>query len=86
MRFSLQCSRQLLPMACWLTAAGVAEVCPCLGCRWLAVNKGFPVDQIVQGPLTYFIFGVTIVVGAVPEGLPLAVTISLAYRWVGLGF
>lgn len=38
-------------------------------------------SQIVQGPLTFFIFGVTIVVVAVPEGLPLAVTISLAYRW-----
>ena len=52
-----------------------------LPCRWLVVNKGFPVSQIVQGPLTFFIFGVTIVVVAVPEGLPLAVTISLAYRW-----
>lgn len=29
--------------------------------------------------LSYFIFGVAIVVVAVPEGLPLAVMISLAY-------
>lgn len=42
-------------------------------------NKGFPVNKIVEGPLNFFIFAVTIVVVAVPEGLPLAVTISLAY-------
>lgn len=42
-------------------------------------NKGFPASKIVEGPLNYFIFAVTIVVVAVPEGLPLAVTISLAY-------
>ena len=42
-------------------------------------NKGFPVHKIVEGPLNFFIFAVTIVVVAVPEGLPLAVTISLAY-------
>ena len=33
----------------------------------------------MEGPLNFFIFAVTIVVVAVPEGLPLAVTISLAY-------
>ena len=43
-------------------------------------NRGFPVAQIASGPLAFFIFAVTIVVVAVPEGLPLAVTISLAYR------
>jgi P-type Ca2+ transporter type 2C len=32
-----------------------------------------------DGPLEFFLFAVTIVVVAVPEGLPLAVTISLAY-------
>ena len=47
-------------------------------CRWLISNRGFPVDQIASGPLQFFIFSVTIVVVAVPEGLPLAVTISLA--------
>lgn len=36
-------------------------------------------SRIAEGPLAFFIFGVTIVVVAVPEGLPLAVTISLAY-------
>lgn len=42
-------------------------------------NKGFPLNKVVKGPLNFFIFAVTIVVVAVPEGLPLAVTISLAY-------
>ena len=42
-------------------------------------NKGFPISQFAEGPLNFFIFGVTILVVAVPEGLPLAVTISLAF-------
>ena len=42
-------------------------------------NKGFPISQFGEGPLQFFIFGVTILVVAVPEGLPLAVTISLAF-------
>ena len=50
-----------------------------LSCRWMIQNKGFPLDLIVSGPLKFFIFAVTVVVVAVPEGLPLAVTISLAY-------
>ena len=50
------------------------------GCRWCIRERGFPLDRIVEGPLQFFIFAVTIVVVAVPEGLPLAVTISLAYR------
>ena len=47
--------------------------------RWMVENRGFPVSEIASGPLQFFIFSVTIVVVAVPEGLPLAVTISLAY-------
>jgi len=50
------------------------------GGRWCIRERGFPLDRIVEGPLQFFIFAVTIVVVAVPEGLPLAVTISLAYR------
>lgn len=42
-------------------------------------NKGFPLSEFSEGPLAFFIFGVTILVVAVPEGLPLAVTISLAF-------
>ena len=48
-------------------------------CRWLVQNKGFNKDE-PNKILDFFIFGVTIIVVAVPEGLPLAVTISLAYR------
>ena len=51
-----------------------------VGGRWCIYERGFPLSKIVEGPLQFFIFGVTIVVVAVPEGLPLAVTISLAYR------
>ncbi|DBB05302.1 TPA: hypothetical protein ACH3X3_010532 [Trebouxia sp. C0006] len=47
--------------------------------RWMIQNRGFPLELLVSGPLKFFIFAVTIVVVAVPEGLPLAVTISLAY-------
>ena len=50
-----------------------------LSLRWMIQNRGFPLALIVSGPLKFFIFAVTIVVVAVPEGLPLAVTISLAY-------
>lgn len=47
--------------------------------RWMVENKGFPFSKFATGPLEFFIFAVTIIVVAVPEGLPLAVTISLAY-------
>ena len=36
-------------------------------CRWCVENDGFPADKIVEGPLNFFIFAVTIVVVAVPE-------------------
>jgi Ca2+-transporting ATPase len=58
----------------------VAVVCfVVLMIRWMIENNGFPLDEFASGPLEFFIFAVTIVVVAVPEGLPLAVTISLAY-------
>ena len=58
----------------------VAVVCfIVLMIRWMVENHGFPLSKFAEGPLEYFIFAVTIVVVAVPEGLPLAVTISLAY-------
>ena len=61
---------------CVLTRVGNFDG-PC--CRWLVQNKGFNKDE-PNKILDFFIFGVTIIVVAVPEGLPLAVTISLAYR------
>jgi Ca2+-transporting ATPase len=43
-------------------------------------NRGFPLNKINHnGPVQFFLYAVTIVVVAVPEGLPLAVTIALAY-------
>lgn len=48
--------------------------------RWCVKHKGFPVKEINNnGPLQFFLYAVTIIVVAIPEGLPLAVTISLAY-------
>jgi P-type Ca2+ transporter type 2C len=48
--------------------------------RWIVKNKGFPWSQFNNnGPLKFFLYAVTIIVVAIPEGLPLAVTISLAY-------
>ena len=58
----------------------VAAVCfIVLMVRWMVEEGGFPLSEFASGPLEFFIFAVTIVVVAVPEGLPLAVTISLAY-------
>eukprot|EP00201_Polytomella_parva_P013237 CAMPEP_0175051854 /NCGR_PEP_ID=MMETSP0052_2-20121109/8038_1 /TAXON_ID=51329 ORGANISM="Polytomella parva, Strain SAG 63-3" /NCGR_SAMPLE_ID=MMETSP0052_2 /ASSEMBLY_ACC=CAM_ASM_000194 /LENGTH=685 /DNA_ID=CAMNT_0016316199 /DNA_START=75 /DNA_END=2128 /DNA_ORIENTATION=+ len=60
---------------------GVAFCCfIALLIKWCVQNHGFPIKQINDnGPVQFFLFGVTIIVVAVPEGLPLAVTISLAY-------
>lgn len=47
---------------------------------WCVKNNGFPVSKINDnGPIQFFLYAITIIVVAVPEGLPLAVTISLAY-------
>ena len=42
-------------------------------------EEGGHIKEYAEEWLEYFIIGVTIVVVAVPEGLPLAVMISLAY-------
>ncbi|PNH11294.1 putative calcium-transporting ATPase 5, plasma membrane-type [Tetrabaena socialis] len=59
----------------------VAICCFCaLLAKWCVVNKGFPIKKInTNGPVQFFLYAVTIIVVAVPEGLPLAVTIALAY-------
>lgn len=44
-----------------------------------SVQLGERVDTLFENVLHSFVLSVTIVVVAVPEGLPLAVTISLAY-------
>eukprot|EP00761_Pharyngomonas_kirbyi_P011758 gb/GECH01011784.1/.p1 GENE.gb/GECH01011784.1/~~gb/GECH01011784.1/.p1 ORF type:complete len:1002 (+),score=264.50 gb/GECH01011784.1/:1-3006(+) len=45
---------------------------------WQGPKEDFRLDQLVQ-MLRFLVIAVTIVVVAIPEGLPLAVTISLAY-------
>ncbi len=51
--------------------------------QWMVYHKGFPIKEINNnGPVQFFIYMITIIVVAVPEGLPIAVTISLAYRLV----
>ena len=61
--------------------ASVAVTCfIALMIKWMVVNKGFPVAKINDnGPVQFFLYCVTIVVVAIPEGLPLAVTMALAY-------
>ncbi|KAF6264067.1 hypothetical protein COO60DRAFT_1457828 [Scenedesmus sp. NREL 46B-D3] len=48
--------------------------------KWCVINRGFPVSKINDnGPVQFFLYSVTIIVVAIPEGLPLAVTMALAY-------
>jgi P-type Ca2+ transporter type 2C len=48
--------------------------------KWMVENRGFPIEQINNnGPVQFFLYAVTVVVVAIPEGLPLAVTIALAF-------
>jgi Ca2+-transporting ATPase len=48
--------------------------------KWCVENRGFPLEQINNnGPVQFFLYAVTVVVVAIPEGLPLAVTIALAF-------
>jgi len=50
------------------------------GCIDIGINnKPFFTIDTLNGVINAFILGVTIIVVAVPEGLPLAVTISLAF-------
>lgn len=70
-------------MPCALSLLLVLTLLPCfspLACRWCVKNNGFPISKINDhGPVQFFLYAITIIVVAVPEGLPLAVTISLAY-------
>jgi Ca2+-transporting ATPase len=76
----LQEALTVLAAAVGKVGLGVGVLCfTVLLIRWCVENRGFPVKQFAEGPLRFFIFAVTIIVVAVPEGLPLAVTISLAY-------
>ncbi len=55
-------------------------VVSCVDRRWLIVNKGGDVKKINDnGPLQFLLYAITITVVSIPEGLPLAVTLTLAY-------
>ena len=44
------------------------------------MNKGGDIDKINDnGPLQFLLYAITITVVSIPEGLPLAVTLTLAY-------
>ena len=45
----------------------------------IILGESFFTLQTLNSFVTFLILGITIIVVAVPEGLPLAVTISLAY-------
>ncbi|GAX73955.1 hypothetical protein CEUSTIGMA_g1405.t1 [Chlamydomonas eustigma] len=77
----LQKTLEVVATAIGKVGAGVAVCCfLALTIKWMIINHGFPLSQINNnGPIQFFLYGITIVVVAVPEGLPLAVTISLAY-------
>eukprot|EP00775_Hariotina_reticulata_P009045 gene9045-9216_t len=61
--------------------ASVAATCfVALLIKWCVINRGFPLNKVNQnGPVQFFLYSVTIIVVAIPEGLPLAVTMALAY-------
>ena len=61
-------------------AAGVLTSCTLLLLRIVAAySANPPTTSIIMDIIQFFIMGVAIVVVAVPEGLPLAVTIALAF-------
>ena len=77
----LQAKLEVVAAAIGKIGFGVAIACfTAMLIQWCVRNKGFPLDKINDhGPIQFFLYGITIIVVAVPEGLPLAVTISLAY-------
>ncbi|GAX78129.1 hypothetical protein CEUSTIGMA_g5571.t1 [Chlamydomonas eustigma] len=77
----LQAKLEVVAGAIGKVGFGVAIVCfIALMIEWLVKNQGNYAANVNQnGPIAFFLYGVTIIVVAVPEGLPLAVTISLAY-------
>jgi magnesium-transporting ATPase (P-type) len=59
-----------------------AIIIVCVMCLRFGIERGVKGDwenYMVVIIIGYFIIGITVVVVAIPEGLPLAVTLSLAY-------
>ncbi|GLC40623.1 hypothetical protein PLESTM_001094100 [Pleodorina starrii] len=74
---------QLTDVAAKVSKMGVLVAVVCflaLLIKWLIVNKGGDVKKINDnGPLQFLLYAITITVVSIPEGLPLAVTLTLAY-------
>eukprot|EP00197_Chlamydomonas_leiostraca_P002921 CAMPEP_0202857402 /NCGR_PEP_ID=MMETSP1391-20130828/353_1 /ASSEMBLY_ACC=CAM_ASM_000867 /TAXON_ID=1034604 /ORGANISM="Chlamydomonas leiostraca, Strain SAG 11-49" /LENGTH=1154 /DNA_ID=CAMNT_0049536193 /DNA_START=185 /DNA_END=3649 /DNA_ORIENTATION=- len=74
---------QLKDLATKISKFGVTVAVVCflaLFIKWLVVNKGWNNDKVNDnGPLQFLLYAITITVVSIPEGLPLAVTLTLAY-------
>ncbi|KXZ55677.1 hypothetical protein GPECTOR_2g1227 [Gonium pectorale] len=74
---------QLTDVAAKVSKGGVLVAVICflaLLIKWLIIHKGGDVSKINDnGPLQFLLYAITITVVSIPEGLPLAVTLTLAY-------
>ncbi|KAG2453779.1 hypothetical protein HYH02_001989 [Chlamydomonas schloesseri] len=74
---------QLTDVAAKVSKMGVLVAVVCflaLLIKWLIETGGGDVDKINNnGPLQFLLYAITITVVSIPEGLPLAVTLTLAY-------
>ncbi|GIL92663.1 hypothetical protein Vretimale_19460 [Volvox reticuliferus] len=74
---------QLTDVAAKVSKMGVLVAVVCflaLLIKWLIIHKGGDVKKINDnGPLQFLLYAITITVVSIPEGLPLAVTLTLAY-------
>ncbi|KAL6750480.1 plasma membrane calcium-transporting ATPase [Haematococcus lacustris] len=74
---------QLAALATKISKAGVSVALVCflaLLIKWLVETGGGDKDKINEnGPLQFLLYAITITVVSIPEGLPLAVTLTLAY-------
>eukprot|EP00198_Chlamydomonas_reinhardtii_P002721 XP_001692057.1 plasma membrane calcium-transporting ATPase [Chlamydomonas reinhardtii] len=74
---------QLTDVAAKVSKMGVLVAVVCflaLLIKWLIVTGGGDIDKINDnGPLQFLLYAITITVVSIPEGLPLAVTLTLAY-------
>ncbi|PNH12838.1 Calcium-transporting ATPase PAT1 [Tetrabaena socialis] len=74
---------QLTDVAAKVSKLGVLAAVICflaLLVKWLIIHKGGDVKKINDnGPVQFLLYAITITVVSIPEGLPLAVTLTLAY-------
>ncbi|KAG2435667.1 hypothetical protein HXX76_006868 [Chlamydomonas incerta] len=80
---------QLTDVAAKVSKMGVLVAALCflaLLIKWLIIHKGGDIEWVLvagkindNGPLQFLLYAITITVVSIPEGLPLAVTLTLAY-------